>query len=392
MARNPFILYGSNGSVGNVTTYKREGVQVTREKTTQVANPRTTGQAQQRNYLAPVARFFAPLAVALEQSYEGLSKSKSYTAFLKENIARARNNGWYLTKGSNFYPLPYKLSRGTISPVGATFNDTDNAIVMDQVASLPNNFTWSDFSQAVIDNYGAQDGDQITLILIKAGIGDNAGEFYPSYERAYLDTESTATMAQTFSTVVFSTSASGTLIASNTQLLLAAGAVIVSRYENQKWRRSTEILACSSSVLAAVTGETAMANAIASYQTQVTTPTSDVYLNGSTSQGAGTGGIMVTTKSGAQKYLTGVVVSGGYLMGVSGTGNVYFLGNNIKSESNGHYLTSKTTSTETKPSGATDANTVTFALIGEDDGTYVAAENAVGKWLLNQGCTVAVIR
>lgn len=284
MKHNVFLGSGS-GSIGDVVSYRREGTQVSRMRVREIKNPRTYSQAEQRNFLAPVSKFYAPLAGALEQSFEGKSTAKSYAAFSSEAVKKARLNGWYLPKGTGFFPLPYKLSHGTIAPLpqawqsGSEENSVDISIPIvgtqgDPIITIGN--LVPSFVAA-----GYKEGDQITVITVKRSAD---GSYVPSFTRFFLDSQSTVAIVDAFGGV------SGTVVVGDPSFAVSystdtvAAAIIVSRYENEKWRRSTQALMVDADTLALVTGETAKENAIASYMNGEYVPVSEIYLNGSTQQ------------------------------------------------------------------------------------------------------------
>lgn len=280
MKHNIFLGSGS-GSVGDITSYRREGTQVSRLRVRQINNPKSYGQAEQRNFMAPVSKFYAPLAVALEQSWEGKSPAASYSAFSSRNVQLARTNGWYLPKGTGFYPMPYQVTEGTLRPVPVVLTMVDDYYELEVQGMLTPETagnTVGALSKAFIA-HGYQNGDQVTVIFAH----DNGeGLFYPTYYRFFLDSTSTDPL----SSLPFQVETLGDgdsaikIMAKNADIV--AGTIIVSRYENEKWRRSTQKMLVSTAIKQAITSETAKANAIASYRDGAFVPVSEVYLNGST--------------------------------------------------------------------------------------------------------------
>lgn len=272
MAKHNLFLGTGKGSVGDVTVYRRSGSQVTRVRIREVGNPRTTSQSTQRNFLAPVAKFYAPLAVVLEKSYEGLSKSASYSAFLKKNIEKARQEGYYLDKGTPFFPLPYQVSRGTIAPCWYDILENELGVYSDAAAT---GSTISDLSQHFISK-GYLAGDQVTFIVINR---DEEGNYFPQTGRFIIEPASTANIASIMPSLRLSVSNSEVKIkgANGTTV---AGCVIISRLENSVWRRSTQSLVVDEEILANITSESARKAAIASYGNNVASGDGDVYLDG----------------------------------------------------------------------------------------------------------------
>lgn len=273
MAKHNLFLGTGKGSVGDVTVYRRSGSQVTRVRVRDVANPRTTSQSTQRNFLAPVAKFYAPLAVVLEKSYEGLSKSASYSAFLKKNIEKARQEGYYLDKGTPFFPLPYQVSRGTIAPIKYELNSDGGVTLMTSVADEGNDV--GTLSKHLM-SLGYQAGDQVTFIIIA---DDQNGNYFPQYGRFIIEPESTAIISSVFPDLRINVSNSEITIESR-GFHEVGGCVIISRFENGIWRRSTQSLIVKDEILLNITSEAARKAAIASYGDNVASGDGNVYLDG----------------------------------------------------------------------------------------------------------------
>lgn len=301
MAKDNFILHNASGKVGNLVTYKREGKQVTREWVAEVKNPRSQLQSQQRNFLAPVSKFYAPFAIALEQSFEGLSKAKSHNAFQKANIELARREGFYLPKGTGFFPAPYKVSQGTLVPINVyKIDDTNSEICFGVKSNVDDNM--GGLSQMFINNFDAKNGDQVTIIAINLTQGSFEdvsleSDFVPSYRRFLLDSTSTDRLTTENGIALESIQEGNETTFQITNAIgrgdLVAAAVILSRWENGKWRRSTQYMYCVPELLKLITGTDAASTAIRSYMNDNYSKQSDVYLNGST--GNNTGGSIDTS-------------------------------------------------------------------------------------------------
>lgn len=281
MAKGNLLLGTAGNSVGDVVMYRREGAQVSRVRVRKIKNPKTDAQSLQRAAFSPVAKFYSPLAVVLERSFEGLSKMKSYNKFLKTNIDLARANGWLLPKGTGFFPLPYKLSQGTLQSVNLSY--ANGAVRLSQFPTGEKS-TIAEVSQAWV-NVGYQNGDIVTFIAI---VKDADGNYIPSTLQFEINTESTE---ENFSwklgraEIVYESVYRITISNAQEGEKLAAGAVIVARFENEKWRRSTQFLVCDPSDIAAITAADFKAAAIASYGMNAGDPNPLVYLDGDTLEG-----------------------------------------------------------------------------------------------------------
>lgn len=279
MAKGNLFLGTAARSVGDVVMYRREGSQVSRVRVRKVANPRTDAQSLQRAAFSPVAKFFSPLAVVLERAFEGVSKSKSYSEFLKVNIKKARENGWLLPKGTGFYPLPYQLTKGTL-PV---MNYSVSTALTWNIPGLTGEEQTIGSVSDVLSNLGYQDGDIITIIVITGSIN---GGFVPMSFQFKVNADSSETLADFFgSNVDFSMNADSIDINSVNDVMPAAGAVIVARFENNKWRRSTQSVAVSQSIMTEIGTAAYKAAAVASYGNTAGDINPLVYLDGKDLEG-----------------------------------------------------------------------------------------------------------
>lgn len=287
MAKHNLILGTASRSLGDVTLYRRGGQQVARARVRNIANPRTKAQAFQRAIMAPITKFYAPLAGCLEKSWEGKNKAESYAAFIKKNIALARQNSWLRPKGDGVYPFPYQLSYGTLPSVNAYANaDTTLSIPIVGTIQMQTDGTWGQLSTQLVNGLGIQDGDQLTFVWVL----ETTTGYIPRYARFFLDVNSTQQLnAWPDWTAIFQDWSIGRIgdpLELNFKTIydgLVAGAVIVSRWENNKWRRSVETLSVNSNLISLPFSDAVIAEYLASYQTKENANPSDVYLNGSLS-------------------------------------------------------------------------------------------------------------
>lgn len=370
MAKGNLFLGTATKKLGDVVMMRRDGEQVSRVRVRTIANPKSDGQAAQRNYLAPVAKFYAPLASCLERSWEGKNRTKSYQAFLKANINLARQNGWSAIKGAPFTPFPYKVSEGTLTSAVVSFNQSESRFTMELAGgvSVTNMGT---LSQSLMQRYNLLEGDQVTLVLVS-----KSGEsFSLRYERFFINTSSSEAFPDYF------VNTSSLYIDCN-----AACAVIFSRFENGKWRRSTQYMVVATDVLATVTGAANLAVAIKSYQKESTTPSSDVYLNGSTGSGSA-GSISLSTLGGDAVIVEGIEINGTYYKAVDGNGNEYYMKcMNERSDAFGKVMSTSASEGVTPPGDATNANTLAVA-----DSWSSAKSTEVALFMMNEGIPFATV-
>lgn len=280
MATYNIFLGSGVRSVGDVTLMRRGGKQVARLRLRTIKNPRTEAQATQRNFVAPVMRFYGALRTVLKGSYQGLNTDASYNAFQRINIALARTNGWYLQKGAGFFPMPYQLSRGSISPVPYTWHNQSQgsgikltfATAGGSVNTIGNLSTWFTLN-------GYKQGDVVTIIAVL--MDDDAG-YYPITIQFYINTSSTVSIASLIGPSIAFLGINTDLFIFGIQRTMVAGAVIVSRYQGRSWLRSTQTLCVSPVEIAKLQSEEWRDAAIASYMAGGSESGGGVYPGGDT--------------------------------------------------------------------------------------------------------------
>lgn len=283
MAKGNLLLGTAGNSVGDVVMYRREGAQVSRVRVRKIKNPKTDAQSLQRAAFSPVAKFYSPLAIVLERSFEGLSKMKSYNKFLKTNIDLARANGWLLPKGTGFFPLPYKLSHGSLPVLPVTFDSGSNAFTIGISGAIT---TLGDFSTAM-QALGFNNGDIVTFIGVKANGSDViTSDYYPISTQIELDDQSDVAIADAIPGFnVRSVAGPGGDVVNFGDSSFKAAAIVVARYQNEVWRRNSQSLVVMPAVLSYITNAEHKAAAIASYGMNAGDPNPLVYLDGDTLEG-----------------------------------------------------------------------------------------------------------
>lgn len=273
MSKGNLILGTGAGSIGDVTLMRRNGAEVARVRIRKIKNPKSQGQAEQRMYMAPVMKFYSPLSGVLETSFEGLNRADSYAKFISINANLARANGWAVKKGAGFTPLPYQVAGGSLPSIKVYEDDNQHVLSFSLPTIAAGAQSIADLSGALISDYGLQEGDQITIILVR-----NEEEMTPSVKRFFISSTSQELMTDYDLSIVDA----GTIVVGSADT--AAATIIVSRWDvnAQKWARSNAFVKCVASYMNDYTGDENLTAAIASYMKSAgRTPVSDVYLNGS---------------------------------------------------------------------------------------------------------------
>ena len=267
MGKGNFILGTGSSSIGDVTFARRNGQQIARVRVRKIKNPKSYGQAEQRMISAEVVKFYSPLSGVLETSFEGLSKSESYAKFLSVNMNLARANGWAAKKG-DVLPYPFQIAAGSLAQP-----NVDGGVLLTAQPEQGATINMGVVSQLIIDEYGLQNGDQVTCIgWDKQANTENL--WTPKYFRFYLNTESTEQLP---SEIEVDLRVGGVAFHGYEEHV----AFIFSRWDGEKWARSNSFVYCNPESIESWTSADNYAAAVATYmKAGGRTPVSNVYLNG----------------------------------------------------------------------------------------------------------------
>lgn len=279
MAKGNLFLGTAAKSVGDVVMYRREGSQVSRVRVRKIANPKTDAQCEQRAFMAAVVKFYQPLANVLDRSWQGMSRAKSYAKFLKTNAAIVRAGGYYLPKGSGFFPLPLKLSNGTLAPLAFNVNYNRITLGIDDMPSAPQSVATIGNLSSIFVYGGAANGDVITIIAVDS-VTDELK--VPHAWQFIVNTESTDNLVTPngLSITIYDDSEDGKELRIQGSWFGSAAALISARNNDGNWLRTTSFMDVDDQLLETVTSDEAKAAAIASYKGAAASDNPLVYLDG----------------------------------------------------------------------------------------------------------------
>lgn len=278
MAEFNLFLGTARKSVGDVTLLRSAGRQVARVRLRHIANPKSDAQCETRNYLSPVIKFYAPLRDTLARSFEGYNKAESYNQFQRQNIALARKEGWFLTKGTPFFPMPYLLSHGQLTPMHyrLSYEPGDSQAIWDDAAGGGTLNTIGQLSNVLIGR-GYKVGDIVTIILITCD--DNS--LYQPATRQFTINPLSADSINLLRVDGLDFAARDMGIAwFNSTLDVSAIAVIVARKQGGRWLRSTQRLAVAQNIVDNITSAQMKEDAIKSYGPYASSGGGGVYPGG----------------------------------------------------------------------------------------------------------------
>lgn len=263
MAEFNLFLGTARKSVGDVTLLRRAGRQIARVRLRHIANPKSDAQCETRNYLSPVIKFYGPLRDVLARSFEGYNKADSYNQFQRQNIALARKEGWFMTKGTPFYPMPYLLSQGQLQPVPYYMGEDEyeHTLIIGQTTRADSLVTIADVSRKFVE-WGYKNGDVATLLLV---LQDETGSFIPDSAQMIINVNDTSDITTLGITSIRFTYANFRLAVVGRVNTLVAGAVIIARRYQGRWLRSTQRLAVAQPIIDTITSAQMKEDAIKSY-------------------------------------------------------------------------------------------------------------------------------
>lgn len=240
MAKSRSFFGLRRGSTKSLTFQILNGLQITKDRVTQVRNPKTSGQIMQRMKLSAanvIYRYFKPYVDRGQQgvSYGNLSRQ----AWLKQILL---SSALYNPKGANvLLPWSFPLTKGSLTPFAYTWDGESNI----RIDLEGQNQTLVTTDDILLDlNKQLQSGDQITVIvmaqlpggqfqLYQAShiIGNNANIYDVMNENGIDITPITKTVGEDSNTYAVFQPLNGTVTGT---------AIILSRLNGAAYERSTQ--------------------------------------------------------------------------------------------------------------------------------------------------------
>lgn len=194
MAKSKSFFGLRRGSTKTLTFQVNGGQQITKDRVTEVRNPRTKGQMKQRTIFMDAVKFYnRGVKAFFKFAFEDKKQTESdYNAFMRKNAKM----GIYLRKEDYQNPLfPaigkfYMTGGSLITPQysvaqGTTVNDVAvSAVVTGLAASVT---TVGGLSAALKSAFGLMEGDIVTLLVITSGATLNSAGTYSQNGLMVLD-------------------------------------------------------------------------------------------------------------------------------------------------------------------------------------------------------------
>lgn len=179
MAQSKSFFGLRRGSTKTLTFSVYNGKQVTKDRVTDVKNPRSASQMKQRAVMATALRGYSALKEICDHSFEGITYGqKSMNYFVAENArmirAAAPNVNLSLSKG-NSVSNAYIISKGSIPEVALSSEsyDTQKKFIhgVTETSSYTFGYLMGDMGAKVV-------GDMVTIVMLEDNPGGNASVYW----------------------------------------------------------------------------------------------------------------------------------------------------------------------------------------------------------------------
>lgn len=289
MSKGNLFMGNASGKLADVVLYRNAGAQVARLRVRNPKNPRSENQLIQRVIQSTASKAYSVLQAICNHAFEGKqSKTANQSEFMRLNVARDRYRvnvapmGWRALSNFN--------SRDLITPLANNYIVASGSLPEMQFSTDGQQFTLgagsgladTDTYQQVCDKLGLQRGDQITIMNVT--VAENGAMSDLNAARIILEPND-GDMASVFLGAggainkpnvknegsFYASIADGTLGIEMTKNG-GAGTVIISRYADGKWLRSTARMF----VAVRIDNAPTLGDAVDSWKTAVS---SDKYLN-----------------------------------------------------------------------------------------------------------------
>ena len=167
MAKSKSFFGLRKGSTKSRTFSTLNGQQVTKDRVSEVRNPKTSGQAVQRMKLAPAQKFYEAFEDVLNHSWQGVEYgNKSRQKFMAEALKQI--GGPYVVKGfPTLVPGTYPIAKGSLAKVNITEFIPSSICTTSLYMADTNLHTYAEMVNAIIaNNAGFEIGDKLSFVYV----------------------------------------------------------------------------------------------------------------------------------------------------------------------------------------------------------------------------------
>ena len=192
---NPF-LGDMRGSVGDVTFYRKNGEQITRQRVRTVSNPSSEGQLIQRAVTATVSKAYQAGAAIFDHAFQGVKRgADSQARFMKVNMNGLRSlSVEELNEDENAEDgMAVVVTRGAVYPVPWTYRVSEGQLYQNlfsispasQAADMLEASLAAAGTATTLGSYCADNGIIADDIFTIVGFGVRDSRWYPSSPSVY---------------------------------------------------------------------------------------------------------------------------------------------------------------------------------------------------------------
>lgn len=244
------------GSVGNTTFRRIYGVpnaSATYEKVTEVANPKTANQINQRYKLPVAQKFYETFKQVLDHSRQGVQQGElTRRAFMSEVLKKSFSGTPFVPKGfQGVVGGTYPMSKGLLPTIGVnditmkTGTTVGRAVFGFLKQSTGENETVAGFSESVIASNPGRfvEGDELTFVFLVTDDYTGTGA-YPVIVSIVLDTTNREDVIPITDTFLVDGHFAAAPITRDPEAEQIVGACCIhSRKNGSSWQYSSEVFA-----------------------------------------------------------------------------------------------------------------------------------------------------
>lgn len=289
MSKGNLFMGNASGKLADVVLYRNAGAQVARLRVRNPKNPRTEQQLIQRVIQSTASKAYSVLQAICNHAFEGKqSRTANQSEFMRLNVARDRYRvnvapmGWRSLSNFNSRDLVEPLANNYIVSSGSLpemqFDDDGTVITIGAGSGVKATDTY----QQVCDKLGLQRGDQITIVSVSVAANGTMSDLNTAriilepndgdMTTVFLGEGNAINKPNKKNEGNFAVAIEEGVMSIELTESGGAGTVIISRYANGKWLRSTARM----HVAKLIDNPPTLGAAVDSWKTAVS---SDKYLN-----------------------------------------------------------------------------------------------------------------
>lgn len=168
MAKSNSFFGLRKGSTKNFTFSQLDGKQITKERVSEVKNPRSERQMRQRMLMTTVGAAYRYLKAIADHSFEGLTAGqKCMSEFNRLNLLKFKNDSlndaaqvaFNSYKDNKINPLPYIIARGSLDRLGYVVNAQNQIVISVKADAVAT-------AEQIYAALGIKKGDMITFVWV----------------------------------------------------------------------------------------------------------------------------------------------------------------------------------------------------------------------------------